>query len=219
MVYLDKMQITYFGHSAFKLRGRDISCITDPFSVGALGYLMPKVEADIVTISHHHPDHDDLTRVKGQAFVIDGPGEYEIKGVSIWGLPSFHDEDKKIKNNIYLIQMDGVRVCHLGDLGCFLPQNQLEELNGIDVLLVKVGDERFLSVGQTIKLVNQIEPSIVIPMHYRTEKMDEEKWAALATLEDFLKEYGQEGEREEKLILNKGDLPEETKLVILERMG
>lgn len=211
------MQITYFGHSCFKLRSKDVSLLTDPFSAQAVGFSMPKVPADIVTISHHHSDHDEVARIKQPAFVIDGPGEYEMKEISLWGLSSFHDKDKKVKNNIYLIQMEGIRICHLGDLGCSLSQKQQEEIDGVDVLMIKVGDKRFLTLQDTIKLINQIEPAIVIPMHYRTKEMTEEKWSALASLEDFLNEYGAEPEREEKLVLAKGSLPEERKLVVLER--
>ncbi len=179
---------------------------------------MPKQEVDIVTISHHHPDHDDLTRVKNEAFVIDAPGEYEIKGVGVWGLASFHNKEKSQKNNIFLVNIEGVRVCHLGDLGVSLSQKQLDQFNGVDVLLVKPGHEGFLSIKETIDLINQIEPAVIVPMHFKTKEMDHQRWKSLVTLDEFLKAYEKEPEKVDKLVLKKGSLSEEeTRVVVMER--
>jgi L-ascorbate metabolism protein UlaG (beta-lactamase superfamily) len=158
--------------------------VTDPAGIA-------KTEADIVTISQHDPAHADLSRLKNQPFVIDAPGEYEINGVSVFGFAVN-------VSNIYLIEIEGVRVAYLADL-THLDEKTLEDLDGVDVLLVKPQKE-------VIELINKIEPSIVVPM-----AEDETK------LEEFLKEYGSEGERMEKLVVSKGGLGEETRIVILEK--
>ena len=194
----------------------------DPFDPKSVGLPMAKTTVDIITISHNHPDHNDLSRIKNEdIFVIDGPGEYEIKGVSILGLSAFHDKEKMMPNIVYLAEMEGVRVCHLGDLGHSLSDKQLDKLNGVDVLMINVGTliekPNKLTVQETIKQINQIEPSIVIPMHYKIPEMTNKDWTELADLGDFIKEYGLEGEKKEKLVLSKSSLPEETQLVILEK--
>ena len=216
------MQINYFGQSCFRLRSSKAFLLMDPFDPKSVGLPMAKTTADIVTISRNHPDHNDLTRIKNEdVFVINAPGEYEIKGVSILGLSAFHDKEKKMPNIIYLVEMEGVRVCHLGGLGHLLSDKQLDKLNGVDVLMISVGASTEtagrLSVTETIKQINKIEPSIVIPMYYRIPQMTGENWKKLATLEEFVKEYGIEGEKKEKLVLSKSSLPEETQLVILEK--
>jgi L-ascorbate metabolism protein UlaG (beta-lactamase superfamily) len=214
------MQISYLGVSCFKIRAGGTTLLADPFLPSFVGLHLPKQEADIVTISHDHQDHNDLSRLKNSPFVIKAPGEYEIKGISVFGYPAFHDKERKIPNNIFIVEAEGIRIGHLGDLGVVLDQKELEMLDGVDVLLIKVGDKRAnrLSVKETVKLIAQIEPYIVIPMHFRVPQMDPVNWSNIATLEDFTDEYGSEGEKMEKLVVTRADLKgEETKLVILER--
>ncbi len=215
------MQITYYGQSCFRIKSGEASLLIDPFDPKFVGLtFFPKTTADIVLVSHEHSDHNDLSRLKNQDFfLINAPGEYEVKGISVVGLPSFHDKQKTIPNIIYIIEAEGIRVCHLGDLGHLLDNKQLDQIDGIDVLLIKAGDKKnsLLTLGETIKLINQIEPAYVIPMHYQDSQMNLEKWQNLIKLEDFLKEYGSEGEKVDKLLVNKANLPEDTKLIILEK--
>src|SRR3989304_3652494 len=113
------MEITWLGHSCFRIRGKEVTIITDPYDK-SLGYTLGKPTANIVTVSHHHPGHDCVAMVSGKPKIVDGPGEYEISDVIITGIPSFHDERTgaiRGKNTAYLIQIDEVAVCHLGDLG------------------------------------------------------------------------------------------------------
>lgn len=213
------MQINYFGYCCFKLRTSNTSVLIDPFDSKAVGFGMPKTSADIVCVSNNNPAHNDLTRLKEKAFVIDGPGEYEVKGVSILVLPIYTNSEKINKSLIFLFELEGVRVCYLGNLSEMLTEKQLEKLDGVDTLLVKTGDKKEdrLSIEKTIKLINKIEPSIVIPMGYFDKDMSRGVWPDLVLLEDFIKEYGLEEEKKEKLILSKSNLPEETQLVILEK--
>ena len=203
------MQITYLGHCCFKIRDKNVALLTDPASPKAAGFTIPKTEADIVTISHHDLVHDDLTRLKNEPFVIDAPGEYELKGVSVVGLPAGQAGlPGDAASVVFLIEMEGLRVCHLSNLSHLLTDKELEDLDGVDVLLVSVGqaDKKGLSVEEIVKLINQIEPSVVVPMRYTAAELDE-----------FLKEYGSEGEKMEKLVVSKGGLGEETKVIILQK--
>lgn len=215
------MDITYLGHSCFKIKGKQATVVTDPYD-SYIGFKMPKVEADIVTVSHEHKDHSFIEGVGGEPFVISEPGEYEIKEVEIWGIPTFHDKEdgaKQGKNTVYYLKMDGVSLAHLGDLGQKLTPEQVEELGEVDILFVPVGG--FYTIDSVVahEVINQLEPRIVIPMHFRTEKHNEKLFKEVDTLGVFLKRMGEERvEPQKKLnIKSKTDLPEERKIVVLHR--
>ena len=215
------MDITYLGHSSFKIKGKTAVVVTDPFSSEMLGFKFPKTEADIVAISHQHQDHNQQNLVEGSPFIISEPGEYEVKGVSVFGYPSFHDSAsgaERGKNIIYVIETEGLRICHLGDLGSAIPPKTLEEISEVDVLMIPVGGVVTIGPKEAVDLISQIEPNIVLPMHYRAPGIDKTKFGDLATLDVFLKEMGAESsEKLDKISLTKDKLPEETKVVILER--
>lgn len=218
------MDIIYLGHASFKLRGKTGIVVTDPFDSEFVGFDFPKVSADIVTVSHHHPDHDNVQAVSGTArrpepFIIDAPGEYELQDISIFGYASFHDDKngaERGKNTIMVIAIDGIRVAHLGDLGHTLSDQQIDNLGAIDVLLIGVGGDSAIGPKQAAEIIQAIEPSIVIPMHYKTEKHTAQPFAKKLPIEAFLKEMGKEGiEPIEKLTLTPGSLPEEMEVVVL----
>lgn len=212
------MQINYLGHSCFKIKTKNITLVTDPFDE-YIGFKMPKTAAEIVTISHEHKDHNSLEQIEGEPFVIRNPGEYEVGEVSIFGITSFHDDQKgeqRGKNTIYNIKIEEISICHLGDLGHKLNDRQLEEVNGVDVLFVPVGGIYTLDPKQASEVIDQIEPSIVVPMHYRTSVHSQASLSQLATLKDFLQEMGEpEIQAQEKLIINKVSLPEERQIIPL----
>lgn len=191
------MEITYYGHSSFKLKGKNGTVITDPFD-DKVGFSLPSASADIVTVSHDHFDHAAVKKISGTArrpapFVVNRPGEYEIGGVSVFGVKTFHDDKKgaeRGENSVFTIFIDEIRVCHLGDLGHELTADQLDEIGIVDVLFCPVGGHFTIDAKQAVKTIQQIEPSYVIPMHYRTAQHDTDKFGEVATLEDFLKEYG-----------------------------
>jgi len=216
------MEIYYLGHSSFKIKGKSVSLITDPYDfaqIPGLGMKFPKAEAEIVTVSHDHADHNAADLVKGEPFVISGPGEYEVKGVTVFGIISSHNrEESKVKaeNTIYLIEMDGLRICHLGDLGEMLNDEKLEEINGVDILMIPVGGYYTIDPAQAVELIGKIEPSIVLPMHYKIKKMGQD-FSQLATLDDFLKEIeATDLPVSPKLIISKDKIPEERQIVLLE---
>lgn len=213
--------IQYLGHSCFRLRGRDGIVLTDPYD-RSVGRDLGRPTAHIVTISHHHPDHDNVGAVRparDRVVVIDGPGEYEIGGILITGVRTFHDKRKGAelgRNTVYVIHLDDIVFCHLGDLAHELTAQQLEEIGSVDVLFVPVGGGETIGPAEATSVISQIEPRIVIPMHYATEgqsAMD------LAPLDRFLHELGvKEYAPEERLSLNAGNLPgddEQTRIVVM----
>jgi len=212
------MYITWLGHSCFKIQeksGNDgATLITDPFSK-ELGLKVPHFEADIVTISHDHDDHNNKEALRGEPFIINTAGEYDIKNIFIEGVESFHDNNKgdvKGNNIIYRIDIDNISVTHLGDLGHTLDSKQLEILAGTDILLIPVGGKFTLDAKKAVEVVSQIEPRIVIPMHYKVSGLKVD----LDGVEKFIKEIGLTPRKEEKLKISKKDLPQEDmELVIL----
>jgi L-ascorbate metabolism protein UlaG (beta-lactamase superfamily) len=198
--------------------------ITDPFDK-SVGLPTASLSADIVTVSHQHGDHNNVSLVKGTArrsdpFVIEYPGEYEILETSVFGVDSFHDVNKgeeRGKNTMFVIHMDDVAVAHLGDLGEKLSDKQLEELNGVDVLLCPVGGVYTIDPEKAVETINAIQPGYVIPMHYKTNKHTGSAYTKLATVDDFLKEIGtSEPKRMGKLSVSSLSIPEETEVVVLE---
>lgn len=215
------MDITYLGHSAFRIRGKTVTVVTDPYASDVVGLKFPKhVEAQIVTVSHDHEDHNDVSAIEGSPFVVTGPGEYEIKGVSIVGVSTFHDGDKgktRGKNSVYRIEIDGLTVVHLGDLGHMLETADIEALDGVDILLVPVGGVYTIDAHQAATLVHEIEPTIVIPMHYGRAGLNGKVFSELSSVSVFLKEIGKEDTvPQAKFTITKEKLPEEFQVVVLE---
>lgn len=213
------MELTWLGHSCFRIRGRDATVITDPCPKDT-GYAMGKQIANIVTLSHDHPDHSNLAAVNGTPRVIAGPGEYEVGGVLISGVRTYHDAEngaKLGKNTAYLMEVDGVRICHLGDIGHVPTQDQIEELSGADILLIPVGGHTTIDAVAAAKTVSLLEPRVVVPMHYATPALKER---ALDGIERFLKELGlKDVQPEPKIAVNRGGISGETRTVVLDYRG
>ena len=212
------MIITWLGHSCFKIQDKSgsdgVTIVTDPFDK-AVGLKVPNFEADIITVSHDHHDHNNAKALRGAPFIINSAGEYDIKSVMIEGVESYHDskEGKELgKNIIYRIEMDDLTLVHLGNLGQALDDKQLERLVGADIVFIPVGGKYTLDAKKAVNVISQIEPRMVIPMHYKTKgtKID------IDGVEKFVKEMGVKPTYEEKLKINKKDLPQEDmELVIL----
>ena len=208
------MEISWLGHSCFRIKGRQVTVITDPYPPD-LGYSLGKLTAQIVTVSHQHPSHSYVQGVGGEPKLVTGPGEYEINGVLITGIATFHDMErgqKKGKNTVYLIELDEVSVCHLGDLGHVLTAEQVEELGNVDVLLLPVGGVSTINAPLAAEVVRQLEPKAVVPMHYKTEALSRE----LEPVGRFLKEIGvKEIGSQPKLTLTHSSLPASTQVFVL----
>jgi L-ascorbate metabolism protein UlaG (beta-lactamase superfamily) len=218
------MHIIWKGHSYFQIltsspNGEQISLVIDPFDE-KIGIKVPKVKADILLISHDHYDHNNKKAVKDSPFLIDGAGEYEIKGIFIRGIPAFHDDSQgkeRGKIVIFTIETEEMRLCHLGDFGQKeLTPEQLEKIGNIDILMIPVGGVYTISAKEASKIISQLEPKIIIPMHYQIPKLKLKK--KLESLNNFLKEMEVKSvDSQKKLLIKKKDLSEEkTKIVVLE---
>jgi L-ascorbate metabolism protein UlaG (beta-lactamase superfamily) len=209
------MEITWYGQSCFRLRSRGLSVVTDPYGPSA-GLKLPRLTATIVTVSHEHEDHNNVEAVKGSPFVINGPGEYEVEGIFVIGVATWHDdkEGRELgRNTAYLIEFEDLTICHLGDLGHVLSQEQVEQLSNIDVLMVPVGGRSTLTGTRAAEVVGLLEPGIVIPMHYKVPGLK----AQIETANRFLKEMAVENpERMDTLTITAGSTPEQTRVVLLE---
>lgn len=209
------MTITWYGHSCFRLESKDISLLTDPFS-SEIGLRPPKIKDDIVLVSHQHYDHNNTEGRPQESFLAEGPGEYEIKGVSIKGIQSFHDKSQGRErglNTIYVIKMEDMILAHLGDFGEEkLSEEQVEKIGDIDILMIPVGGVYTINFKEAVGVIHQVEPKIIIPMHYKIEglKID------IDGPEKFLKEMSLTPEKVEKSYkVQSKNLPaEEMKLVL-----
>jgi len=209
------MEISWLGHSCFRIRGSHVTIITDPYPP-SLGYSLGKPTAHIVTVSHQHLGHSYVQGVGGGPRSVTGPGEYEISGVLIIGIATFHDREKgkkRGKNTVYLLDVDEIAICHLGDLGHVLTAEQVEELGDVDVLLLPVGGVSTIDAPMAAEVVRQLEPKVVVPMHYKTEALSWE----LEPVERFLKEIGVEQVvSQPKLSFTKSSLPASTQVFLLD---
>ena len=197
-----------------KIGSDGVMLVTDPYT-DEIGLKMPHFEADIVTVSHDHYDHNNLGAIRGKPYIINTAGEYEIKGVFVEGVEAWHDEKsggERGGNIIYRIEMEDISITHLGDLGHVLDAKQLEKLEGTDILLIPVGGKYTLNAAKAVEVISQLEPRIVIPMHYKVPGLKVD----IDGVEKFIKELGIKPRTEEKLKISKKDLPQEDmELVVL----
>lgn len=209
------MEIVWLGHSSFRIRAREATVVTDPCPPSS-GYNIGKPTADIVTVSHNHPNHSYLKAIAGNPVVIDGPGEYEIHGAFITGIQTYHDNQRgaeRGQNLAFVIEMEDMRVCHLGDLGHAPTAEQAEEMVGADILFVPVGGGATIDGAKAAEIVALLEARLVIPMHYRTELTQTE----LETPERFLKEMGGKAiEPQPKLSVSRAAIPSDTQVMLLD---
>jgi L-ascorbate metabolism protein UlaG (beta-lactamase superfamily) len=209
------MEITYLGHSCFKLKNKEgMTIVMDPFHSEEVGMPLAKDVADIVTVSHGHGDHNAVEMITGpvtrkSTFVIDKEGEYEIGGVEITASRMYHDKvegAERGKNLIIGIRMDGVNLLHLGDLGHKLTEAQIEKIGSVDVLMISVGINTALDNNEVMEVANDIQSSYVIPMHFNK-----------ASLAEFLEKnkFPMAGEPVHKVKVDEGSLPDDTQVLIM----
>ncbi len=207
------MEITYLGHSAFRLRGREVTVVTDPFPPD-IGLDMGKISADIITVSHSSPNHSFVDGVAGTPRVVNGPGEYEISEVLIAGVATEAEPGKGPINTAYVMHLDDLTVCHLGDLDSTLTDSQLEGIGDIDVLFVPVGGQRTLAPAKAAEVVAQLEPRVVIPMHYT---LGDTTVQGLAPVDQFIREMGaKDFVPETRVSVTRSSLPSEVKVTVLQ---
>jgi L-ascorbate metabolism protein UlaG (beta-lactamase superfamily) len=211
------MEITWYGRACFRLKGKDATVITDPCPPKT-GFVAGKHAVDLLTISHHHDDHAYTRSIRAD-LVLTRPGEYEFRELLVTGVKAFHDGvggTERGPNTIFAIEIDGVHVCHLGDLGHLLNEEQLGELGPVDVLLVPVGGQTTVSPAEAVEVVAQLNPKLVIPMHFSVDGGSKD----LAPAETFLHEMAvAEPIRQPKANLTPSSLPDETQVILLEPRG
>ncbi len=210
------MNISWYGHSCFRIEAKEGSILIDPFSK-EIGLRPPKIKDDLVLVTHQHFDHNNISEANPEAFIIDGPGEYEKQGISVRGISSFHDKSngkERGLNTIYVLKAEDMNICHLGDLGQEkLEDKQLEEIGDVDILMIPVGGTYTIDHKEAVNVISQIEPKIIIPMHYKLKDLKVD----IGGLDKFLKEIGLTPEKVDKLKIVKKNLPvEEMKLVTFE---
>ncbi len=213
------MDIKYIGHASFFIKSKDARVITDPFDPKAVGMKFPKNEAEIVTVSHSHVDHNASAQIGGSPLVIDWPGEFEKNGVRIFGFKTFHDKKQGAErgmNIVYKFEVEGIGILHCGDLGHALSDELIEDLGKVDILMVPVGGFYTISAEEAAQVVQKIEPSIVIPMHYNRPEINQEVYGKLTGVDAFLTAVGASAsEPIQKLTIKKEELTEETKVIVM----
>lgn len=212
------MDIYWLGQACFKIKGKGATLVIDPFDPEFTGLKLPKdLAADIVLSTHSHQDHNNTGAVAGHPLVISGPGEYEKLGVTTTGIQAYHDKShgsERGLNTIYHILIDGINIVHLGDLGHVLEEEQFSQIGNVDILMIPVGNVYTIDAEGAAKVISQLEPGIVIPMHYKIAGLKFD----LDEVEKFLKEMGVENIAPvAKLSVTKDKLPEETTVVVLSK--
>ena len=216
------MNINWYGQSCFQIsssqgKNNHVSIVIDPFDEST-GLKPPKLQADIVLVTHDHSDHNNVKAVSGEPFIAKGPGEYDIKGVFIQGIPGYHDNIQGAQRGsitIYTIDTEGIRLCHLSDLGQKeLTSSQLDKIGNIDILMIPIGGIYTIDAAEAVKVMAQIEPRIIMPMHYKIPKLK----IKLDDIDKFLKNLGiKKPELLPKLSIKKKDIStEEAKIIILQ---
>jgi L-ascorbate metabolism protein UlaG (beta-lactamase superfamily) len=215
------MKIKWYGHAAFLITSdQGVKIITDPYESGAFGgqltYGKIKDQGDIVITSHDHADHNDIKSLPGSPQIVKGSGSKAVKGIQFIGIPSYHDPSKGSErgtNTIFTFNVDGIQICHLGDLGHILSDKELAEIGPVDLLLIPVGGYFTIDPKEATKVSEQIKPKVLIPMHFKTEKCG----FPIAPVDDFLKEKSnvkRTGKNE--VTFDKATFPKQMEIVILE---
>jgi L-ascorbate metabolism protein UlaG (beta-lactamase superfamily) len=208
------MEIFWLGDASFRLRGRDATVVTDPAAPGT-GYKIGRIAADIVTLSRGLPENSYLQAITGEPKVLTGPGEYEIAGVLITAVRTEHDP-KANRNVAYVMDIDDVRVCHLGTISQVPHGDDIEALTSPDVLLVPVGGGAVFNAAQAAEAVSLLEAKVIIPMSYATEAST----GQLDPVDKFLKEMGVEAKpAEARLSITKSNVPGDPTIVLLNYRG
>ncbi len=211
------MKIKWFGQSCFMITSKNgTKVLTDPFH-NMLGYKLPETEANIVTTSHNHGDHNNIKAVKGNFMHINESGSFSKDGIVIKGIQTFHDKAsgaKRGKNTIYNFKVDGINVCHCGDLGHTLDSNLLKEIGNVDILLLPVGGMATIDALDAVNVMKQLNPIVVIPMHYRTKALGI-FGLLFARVDKFISASGMKIKEHDVLELNQENINNYSGIVVL----
>jgi L-ascorbate metabolism protein UlaG (beta-lactamase superfamily) len=215
------MKIKWYGHAAFMITSEQgVKIITDPYESGGLGgqisYGPIKDQADIVSISHDHADHNYIKSLPGSPEMAKSSGSQTMKGIPIKGIPTYHDSSRGSErgaNTIFTFFVDGIRICHLGDLGHILSNKDLAEIGPVDILLIPVGGYFTIDPKEATKVAEQIKPRVLIPMHFKTNKCG----LPIVPAEAFLKgKSNQKRPKVSEMSFEKKTLPQQMEIIVLE---
>lgn len=211
------MNIIWYGQSCFRIETKEASLLVDPFSKD-IGLKPPRLNDNIIAVTHDHYDHANLEGADQQALIIRGPGEYEKFGIYVHGIRSFHDDKDGTErglNTIFMIRAEEMILCHLGDFGQkAFTDEQLSQMGNkdIDILFIPVGGKYTIGAKEAVEIIKELEPKIIIPMHYKVPGLNID----IANASDFIKELGLKFEEVETFKINKKNLPiDDTKLIIM----
>ena len=210
------MTITWFGHSCFRIETKEAAILIDPFSKD-IGLRPPRIKDDLVLVSHNHYDHNNIEGINPEGMLIDGPGEYEKKGIYVRGIFSYHDKvegKERGVNTMYVIKAEDITVCHMGDFGqASFEKNQLDDIGDVDILMIPVGGKYTIDYKEAVQIAGQIEPKIIMPMHYKVKDLKID----IDGPDKFVKELGLTPEKVDKFKIAKKNLPvEEIKLILFQ---
>lgn len=211
------MRVQWLGHSSFLIvSGEGTTIVTDPYEPGGyegqIKYAPIGISPDIITISHSHPDHCGVDQFANDFQTVSRPGVRTIKDVKITGFEWYHDTDMSVPNIIFLMNVDRMRLCHLGDIGCEPTPQLLEKIGDVDILFIPVGGHYTIGPKEAYQLVARIRPKLALPMHYLTPKID----FPILPVDNFI-----QGRSNVAMLNNtefeitKEQLPEETHIVVL----
>ena len=208
------MEVTWLGQSCFKIQGKETTIVIDPYDP-KIGLKLPKkLIADLLLITHDHFDHNYKKGVTGNYYLIDTPGEYEIKGALITGLQLFHDKkqgQERGTTTAYIIELDGIKICHLGDIGQDLSEDEIDKIGDIDIMMIPVGGNFTINSEEAARIIGEIEPKIVVPMHYKIPCLTLD----LHEVEKFTQKVKAKAEKSDVIKIKEGALPQETSVYIL----
>lgn len=211
------MKIKWVGHSCFIITSENgTKILTDPYN-DMLGYKLPEIKADIVSTSHNHSDHNNINAVNSNFVHINETGSFSEHGIEINGVETFHDKvsgAEKGKNIIYNFEIDGINICHCGDLGHILNSDYAEEIGNVDILLIPVGGGYTIDALDAVKVTKQLKPTIIIPMHYRTEALGE-MGHLFAKVDEFILASELKAKEYSELELNKEILKDNSGVAVL----
>lgn len=211
------MKIKWLGHSCFLITSENgTKVLTDPYNK-LVGYKLPEIEADIISTSHNHNDHNNINAVQGSYVHINDPGGFSKNGIEIKGVETFHDKvsgAKRGKNTIFKFIIDEVNVCHCGDIGHILESNQIEGIGKVDILFLPVGGLFTIDAYDAVKVMKQLNPTVVIPMHYRTKALGLRGFV-FAKVEKFISASGLKNKQYSELQINKDNLKDYSGIAVL----
>ncbi|MEN6519641.1 MAG: MBL fold metallo-hydrolase [Armatimonadota bacterium] len=214
------MKIQWLGHSAFLITSdAGVRIVTDPYQPGSfnggLRYAPLNKPVDVVTISHDHADHNYVHMVAGKPIVIKVAGMYMASGIEFNGVQTMHDTSsgsERGRNTVFTFTVDDIKICHMGDLGHVLSSDQAAEIGAVDVLLVPVGGYYTIGPKEAHQVANQLAAKIVIPMHYKTEKVD----FPIVGVDEFVKGMPNVTRLDSSILeIRKEDVPEERRIIVL----